>query len=63
MLTSTTTLPELETFIVCPARSAPVPTGVDVADLSEPARIYMLVRCAACGGEHLWSALDAILPL
>lgn len=59
----TTNLPELETFIVCPSRSVPVPTGVDLADLSDPGRIYMLVRCGACGGDHLWSGIDAVLPL
>lgn len=55
--------PPLEAFIVCPDREMPVPTGVEIGDLAEPARVYMLVRCRGCGGDHLWAADDALLPL
>lgn len=55
--------PRLEAFIVCTDRDIPVPTGVEAGDLAEPGRVYMLVRCAGCGGEHLWAEQDALLPI
>ena len=52
-----------ETLITCPTRGVPVPSGVELGDLAEPARIYMLVRGAGCGGDHLWSPEDSLEPL
>jgi hypothetical protein len=56
------TSPTAEVFIRCRATSGTVPTGVRVADLDDLIRVYMLVGCEACGGDHLWEADEALLP-
>ena len=47
--------------IVCPASGQLVPTGVSADALLDDATRYVLVRCAGCGGEHMWLPDEAIV--
>ena len=47
--------------ILCPASGQLVPTGVSADALLDDATRHVLVRCAGCGGEHMWLPDDAIV--
>lgn len=50
-----------QVLIACPTTGDLVPTGIDADDLDELITIHMLVRCLACGGDHIWRANEAVL--
>ena len=46
---------------VCPVSGNLVPTGVDADSLDEIAPENVLLDCPDCGGDHVWTAVDAVL--
>lgn len=48
-------------LISCPTTGGLVPVGVQATELNELAPENIMVDCPACGSEHLWEPIDAVL--
>jgi hypothetical protein len=48
-------------LVCCPQRDQLVPTGFVAQSLDDLEPRNLLIDCPACGQDHEWSALDAVL--
>lgn len=53
--------PATQTLIVCSVTGTLVPTGVPADTLLDSGRVYVLVRCRACGLDHVWAPEAALV--
>ena len=48
-------------LIACPFNEGLVPTGMEVADLSDLPLRNVLIDCLDCGQDHPWTPNEAVL--